>query len=610
VSGICGVVSLDGRPVAEEALRSIVAAMAAWGPDGINTWRGDGVGLAHLHLRSTPEAHHESLPVADPTGRRVLTAAARLDNRAELLGLLGPWKAPVAEIPDSALVLRAYERWSGACVDRLLGDWAFALWETGPRRLFLARDQNGVTSLYYVQGPHWFGFASSLAGLLAYPDVPRVLDELPLARALAGHIPDQDATVYQDIRALPHAHTLSLTAGALTVRRYWNVEDAPPLRRPTDAAYVEAAAGVYADAVRCRLRAAGPVGVTLSGGLDSGSVAMIAAPELRGAGRALSAFSSVPVHDASRLAPRHMTDESPLIEAIRAAGAIDLTYCRAEDVTPLAGARRTLEVLGSPLFQVASAYWLHAVLEAARTHGVNVLLTGQSGNLTMSWAGGRREAVRALARQRRWRPLAEELLVAAGPVARSRLRIRSRQRAPAPSLADTSVVNRAWAADLGIGRPPLPTRLDMIVSRRDVAGAVWSGLGHAYGLDVRDPTGDQRVLELCLGVPDDQYFRRGQPRQLIRRVMAGRMPDSVLSNTRRGRQAADIGARLLASADEVGDAIDQVRRSPLAQRCLDVDRVGASWAALQDGLTPDSNDGAGQVLLPGVSVGLFLTSFE
>src|SRR5581483_1283029 len=114
-----------------------------------------------------PESVYERMPLVSDDGNRILVATARLDNRAELCDILGVDHAQRPVTPDSALMLRAYEKWGEDSPRHLLGDWSFAVWERQQQRLFLARDQLGNTALYYYHGPHCFAFASSLKGLRA-----------------------------------------------------------------------------------------------------------------------------------------------------------------------------------------------------------------------------------------------------------------------------------------------------------------------------------------------------------------------------------------------------------------------------------------------------------
>jgi asparagine synthase (glutamine-hydrolysing) len=147
-------------------------AMAYWGPDGSEMWSEGAIGLGHLLLYNTPESLYESLPLRDGAGTLILTAGARLDNRAELFRALNIHPNEQAKMPDSALILKAYQKWGTDCPAHLLGDWAFALWDARQQRLFMARDHYGVTGLYYYRDRRRFFFASSLKGLLALPDLP------------------------------------------------------------------------------------------------------------------------------------------------------------------------------------------------------------------------------------------------------------------------------------------------------------------------------------------------------------------------------------------------------------------------------------------------------
>jgi asparagine synthase (glutamine-hydrolysing) len=154
VSGVAGVVCLDGAPAERLDVEGMIGAIAHRGPDGIDTWIEGPVGLANAMLRTTPEAADERLPLVD--GDLALVADARIDNRAALIGELG--LAP--SVPDSAVIMGAYRRWGDRCPERLVGDFAFAIWDTQHRTLFLARDHLGVRPLVWFRSASLFAFAS------------------------------------------------------------------------------------------------------------------------------------------------------------------------------------------------------------------------------------------------------------------------------------------------------------------------------------------------------------------------------------------------------------------------------------------------------------------
>ncbi|HWP41854.1 MAG TPA: asparagine synthetase B, partial [Blastocatellia bacterium] len=175
MSGIFGLYHLDGRPASRSQLQEMMQSLAHRGPDGQNAWSEGAVGLGHQMLRTTPESLLENLPLANSTNEIVITADARLDNRDELIELLGFGAEPREQISDSQLILAAYEAWDERCLERILGDFAFAIWDGKKQRLFCARDRFGVKPFYYYSSAGLFAFASEIKALLSLQEIPRRL---------------------------------------------------------------------------------------------------------------------------------------------------------------------------------------------------------------------------------------------------------------------------------------------------------------------------------------------------------------------------------------------------------------------------------------------------
>jgi asparagine synthase (glutamine-hydrolysing) len=387
MSAVCGIFNLSGAPVAPESMDAMLSAMEYWGADGSGVWREGPVALGHLMLHSTPESAGDALPRIDAAGNLVLTSHARIDNRDDLFRSLDVSPSERAKMPDSALILRAYEKWGQDCPEHLVGDWCFGIWDNRRQALFLARDHHGNTGIYTYQDTRIFAFASCLKGLLALPEVPREPNPLRIAQVLVSWPEHGEATCYQGINRLPPAHQMSVTRNAIHIRRYWYLENTPPLRLKSDQEYVEAFGEIYVEAVRCRMRSLRPVGVTLSGGLDSGSVSVIAAREMSRMKKRLPAFSSVPLFDVTGMtSASRFGDESPFIEATsRHAGNVDVTYIRAGDVSPVQGIERALELHDEPGHAAGNQFWIISLLKTAQALGIGTLLTGQGGNATVSW---------------------------------------------------------------------------------------------------------------------------------------------------------------------------------------------------------------------------------
>ena len=147
MSGIFGCIN----GIIAHQLPLMEAAMTPWGPDGGSQWHDANCGLGQRLLFNTPEARHERLPRWVEDTRLAITAEARIDNRDELCDHFAIPHAERPTTPDSELILHAYRKWGEACPDHLLGDWSFAIWQPDERKLFIARDHHGNTSLVYWQ---------------------------------------------------------------------------------------------------------------------------------------------------------------------------------------------------------------------------------------------------------------------------------------------------------------------------------------------------------------------------------------------------------------------------------------------------------------------------
>ena len=633
MSALFGLIEADGRPVAA-SLAAMATAQQHWGPDGGDQWAEGGVGLGQRQLAVTAEAAQERQPLIDPD--EVWVSAARLDNRAELCLALG--LPDLTDCPDSLLMQRAWRRWGEDCLARFCGDWAFAVWDRRHRRLFLARDHAGNTALFYHHSPQRFAFASGLPGLFALPEVPRRPDPLKAAQQLVvWHGYEPEATIYQGIRQLLPGHCLRLDAGRIAVHRYWRPEDLPELSLPDDAAYEAAFLEVYNTAVAASLRTVRPVVATLSGGLDSGSLCALAARQLSGRGERLRAFTAVPQYPPTGAGPNRRGDEWELAQATAAqSGRIDLTPIRAEHVSLLESLERILAIADTPQHAAANFHWILAILDAAQAQGAGVLLTGQNGNATVSYAGDgslqpylargdwrgfwqagrelmahspwqavRSQVIRPLALPliRRWRDVKDHLSArppweaysAIHPAFAREIELRERIRASDhdPTFTQASPALRSRFRTVGLG-----------------AGASWHVIGAGYRMEVRDPTLDRRVIEFCWRVPDRQFCRGGERRWLLRRALRPYLPDTVLDDRRKGLQAADVGHRVAAQQAELAAALDRLGRHPLAGAWLDLPRMRAILRSLTREVTVENSAQAGMILLRGLSMGLFLQRFS
>jgi asparagine synthase (glutamine-hydrolysing) len=276
MSGIVGLLNLDGAPVDRDLLRGMTEFMAFRGPDAQESWVDGAVGFGHAMLRTTFEQERERQPCS-LDGEVWITADARIDGRSELKQKLAArGRADLKAATDVELILHAYHAWGRDCVAHLLGDFAFAIWDGRERALFCARDHFGVKPFYYSQIGGSFVFSNTLNAVRLHPQVSADLNELAIADFLLfGYNQEPYTSTFAAIRRLPPAHTLLVQDGEIETRRYWTlpIEETVYYKRPEE--YVERFQELFWQAVDDRLRT-DSVGVFMSGGLDSTAVAAAA----------------------------------------------------------------------------------------------------------------------------------------------------------------------------------------------------------------------------------------------------------------------------------------------------------------------------------------------
>src|SRR4051794_30227055 len=177
MSALAGRWNFDGKPDADAACERMLRSQLMYGPHDERRWSDGFIAMGRRLFRTLPEDRYDRQPLFGADGRLVLVADVRLDDRAELAPALRLDAADAGRLCDAALLLAALERWGEAAVDRLVGDFAFALWDRHARSLTLARDFLGQRPLHYHRGDNFLAFATMPKGLHALTEIPYAPDE-------------------------------------------------------------------------------------------------------------------------------------------------------------------------------------------------------------------------------------------------------------------------------------------------------------------------------------------------------------------------------------------------------------------------------------------------
>jgi len=272
MSGIVGIYYLDGRPVERGDVQRMIDRIAHRGPDGSAVWTDGPVGLGHRMLWTTPESLHEKLPLTNRTGDLTITADARIDNRDELIPTLNFNGRPREMIPDSEIILAAYEKWGEKCPEKLLGDFSFAIWDKRKHTVFCARDPIGIKPFYYYFKDKKFRWSSEPRAIFEDKAIPKEPNLPLICLYLLNQFDEREETLYKDVFRLPSSHSMVIDNGRIRKDQYWDIDPNYSIRYKTDEEYAEHFLSLFEEAVKVRLRSAGPVGALLSGGLDSSSI--------------------------------------------------------------------------------------------------------------------------------------------------------------------------------------------------------------------------------------------------------------------------------------------------------------------------------------------------
>ena len=561
MSGIAGIFNLDGSPVESSDLRQMVWMLERRGPDGSNASLKGSVGLCQTMLVTTPQARQECLPHVSTQDGLAIAADARIDNRDELIAVLGFHQDRAGGKPgDSEIILAAYRKWGENCPEKLLGDFAFAVWDSRQQKLFCSRDHFGIRPFYYYHDPgRIFVFASEPRAILVLKQVVYRINEARIADFLITQLEgiDKTSTFFEEVYRLSPAHSLSITGSAMQQKQYWCLEPGPELKLGADEEYAEAFLDVFTEAVSCRLRGNGYVGAMLSGGMDSGSVVAVAS-------RLLAERGLGPLPTFSAVGP----DPSACVEtqSVHAALTLDGLAPHLVNLENLNELLPDLEKLSLSLDEPFDSHMIviRALYLAAHRSRVKAVLDGIDGDTILSegshiarllrrgkWLTACREAMGQDVYWDGGYPITKVLFrgvlrtFAPGPVLRFRHSLFSKnfQKKQLEKNIRESIISRSFADRVHIGERLQALQMHRVQGKnltptQESVEAVnhpyltvgierYNRVASSLAIEPRHPFLDRRVVEFCTTLPGEQKLNQGWPKAILRHAMAGSLPDSV-----------------------------------------------------------------------------------
>ncbi|MBX2990049.1 MAG: asparagine synthase (glutamine-hydrolyzing) [Bacteroidetes bacterium] len=281
--GIAGILNVDGKPVSINTLKKMTDAIKHRGPDGEGFWTESFVGFGHRRLAIIDLSPLGHQPMQNNDGSLVIAYNGEVYNFQNIRLELEAKGYAFHSRTDTEVVLKSYQEWGKACVGKFNGMFAFAIWDKKQQQLFIARDRYGIKPLYYYYKNGVFLFGSEIKALLTHPDFSVSVSIQALNEYFSFQNVFSDLTLFEGVRLLPAAHTLTLRLGdlnSLRTERYWDYHFRDELTLTEDECALELSR-LFEQAVNRQLISDVEVGSYLSGGMDSGSVTAIAARSFR-----------------------------------------------------------------------------------------------------------------------------------------------------------------------------------------------------------------------------------------------------------------------------------------------------------------------------------------
>ncbi len=560
MSGIAGIIHFDGKPIEPGLIEKMTGAMAHRGPDGINHWVKGSVALGQCMLRTTPESLEEHQPLTNEDESLILVMDGRVDNWEELRKELLGRGAVLRTRADAELVLRAYEIWGENCPRYVIGEFAFFVWDVRNKKLFGLRDAAGTHHFYYHGGNSWFCFASEIKGILALGLVDVALNEWRLLDYLvvAFDRDDEVGTFYQGIKRLPAGHAMRVTDREVKPWRYWHPGELPALTYISSREYSDALLEQLSIAVKCRVRALGPIGAALSGGMDSSSIVGLIDKQFRSEViQPLYTFSLVK-HDRE-----NCSDWSSISEVLSTSGSLEPTIISSRI------SRKTCQSFLNHLQDLDEPFgWNFCdslVFDAASQRGCKVLFEGMGGDLLFYHPGnsldyafraGRYSLIPGLLRACNrhgvnkyclrkvfWSTLSA---LAPHPIRRLYRKLR-RNGATGGTLRNMEGSLFGWLGD-GLAERLLARKRherqggcaygisandsayhsqNFVTGCLSFAHEVNGQIAYSKGVELRSPFSDRRIIEFAVRIPVEWKLSMPWYKHLLRQATVGRLPEDV-----------------------------------------------------------------------------------
>lgn len=638
INGVC-LFSQDATDIGEK-LSLMNQAVSYCGLDGSRIWKDSLAGLGLQHLCISPESRNETHPRLGTENMCAISWDGRLDNRKEICSILG--LANAAGLTDSELVIELYRDKGCIFLERLIGEFAFILWDNKAKKMLCMTDPMGIRPLYYfVQDNKYLLIASDVSAILAAISDNIQLNHKRIAMlgiSLSSVYVNPIETCFIGIQKMPAASMLVTNGAHFSIREYWQPAELPRLKISSDEECAEAFREVFDRALESRLRSNHSIGALLSGGLDSSAIVGSSSPILNLAGKELFTISLKP--QSTYL--NQSDNENKYIDLFTDVENINMLTIQDFDGGAFDNAESLVKTGVLPAYSYQH-YAYSAIAKIAQSNSIRLILDGSGGEFTAScYPAG---YMAQLLLEGKWLRLFDEMRLASrtGFPNRSQIinqvlmplfseRLKYLRRGNGVGLNASSIkypIKAEYIGDhLDASKNELIEQIDnlfpiypsqsknmvnsLLVKRKDVRQNSHAGFIGYENISFSYPYWDKRVIEFALALDPKYFYHKRESRRLIRLSMKGRVDERIRNRTSKAPFVADYHLRSADQRDQARLIIEDLATISSVNSIVDFDaaRIALKQPSrhdVKDSMTPDLD---AQYVIPlAIYTGQFLKRF-
>lgn len=561
------------------------------------SWQSTQVSFCVSHTDVSPQSIYENGPILDEESNLLIVADAIIDNREELLEKLNIKGDKMVKSSDSMLILEAFKKWGVDSISYFIGEFSFVIYNTVDRTAFIVRDQLGANKVYYYENNKFMAFATSMSVLIKTFDKKPILNDIWIANFLSIESPIHDVlsaqTVYKEIMQLDPAHYMIYEDELTSIMNYWKVD----IHKETQISFEDACNGLnetLGHVIEQKIKTTGNVGICLSSGLDSTTVAAFANDFLATENKTLFAYTSIPLRDYQvNHKGYYIENESEYLTSfLDMYSNIQHKYIDANGKNSITDIEKHLEYLEHPYKFIENNFWIDEIYRMASEDGCKIILSGGYGNCTIS-EGLLPVHVKTLINKGKYFQAFKSINQFTNHINAGKKKTFSyfakqylyKDNKKTSFSYDDILINQVVAKEVKLDEMHRSLRIGQYqddnadiyelrqfytsLSVMSQISSMMSSTYRRYGMQIIDPTFDIRVIEFCFSLPFEHYVRKGKERELLRETMKGKLPNNIrLNYNRRGIQSADWIFRLQSYTKEIKNELYELLQDELVQYYL------------------------------------------